>query len=63
MSKRIMVDMYLTLLHHGHIRLLKWATLLGYVVVAFTTYDEVVEVENFTTKLNYADRRKIALAI
>ena len=33
-KKRIMVDMSATLIHHGHIRLLKKASELGEVIVA-----------------------------
>lgn len=36
---RVMVDMSATLLHHGHIRLLKKAHEIGQVVVALTTDD------------------------
>ena len=38
---RIMVDMSATLIHHGHVRLLKKASELGTVVVALTTDEEV----------------------
>jgi cytidyltransferase-like protein len=41
MSKRIMVDMSATLIHHGHVRLLKKAAELDNVVVALTTNEEV----------------------
>ena len=41
MSKRIMVDMSATLLHHGHVRLLRKASELGQVIVALTTDEEV----------------------
>lgn len=39
--KRIMVDMSATLIHHGHIRLLRSAKEHGYVVVALTTDEEI----------------------
>ena len=38
---RVMVDMSATLIHHGHIRLLKKAAEIGEVVVALTSDDEV----------------------
>ena len=38
---RVMVDMSATLIHHGHIRLLKKAAEIGDVVVALTTDDEI----------------------
>lgn len=41
MKKRIMVDMSATLIHHGHVRLLKQANEMGHVVVALTTDDEI----------------------
>lgn len=40
---RVMVDMSATLIHHGHIRLLKKAAEIGDVVVALTTDDEIKE--------------------
>ena len=39
---RIMVDMSATLIHHGHIRLLKKAAELGDVVVALTSDAEAL---------------------
>ena len=38
---RIMVDMSATIIHHGHIKLLKKASKLGIVVVGLTTDDEI----------------------
>ena len=38
---RILVDMSATLIHHGHVRLLKKAKELGTVVVALTTDEEL----------------------
>jgi len=59
MAKRIMVDMSATLLHHGHIRLLKKARELGTVVVALTTDEEVQKTKGYTPELNYEERREI----
>lgn len=59
MSKRIMVDMSATLLHHGHVRLLKKAAELGAVVVALTTDDEVKKTKGYTPELSYDERREI----
>lgn len=63
MSKRIMVDMSATLLHHGHIRLLRKAAGLGSVVVALTTDDEVKKTKGYTPELTYEQRREILEAI
>ncbi|MDO9366612.1 MAG: adenylyltransferase/cytidyltransferase family protein [Methylotenera sp.] len=61
--KRIMVDMSATLVHHGHIRLLKAAKALGTVIVALTTDDEIRTKKGYTPELNYAERSEILEAI
>ena len=57
MEKRILVDMSATLIHHGHIRLLKKASELGRVIVALTTDDEIQTKKGYTAELNYAERK------
>ncbi|MDR2161804.1 MAG: adenylyltransferase/cytidyltransferase family protein [Desulfovibrio sp.] len=59
MSKRIMVDMSATLLHHGHIRLLRKAAELGAVVVTLTTDEEVIKTKGYVPELNYEERKEI----
>lgn len=61
--KRIMVDMSATLIHHGHIRLLKAAKALGTVIVALTTDDEIRTKKGYTPELNFAERSEILEAI
>lgn len=58
-----MVDMSATLLHHGHVRLLKKASELGSVVVALTTDEEVKKTKGYTPELSYAERKEILEAI
>ena len=55
--------MSLTVLHHGHIRLLKKASELGSVIVALTTDDEIIKYKGFTPDLNYEQRKEIVLSI
>ena len=62
-NKRVMVDMSCTLLHHGHIRLLKKAAELGEVIVALTTDNEIIMKKGYTPELNFEERREILLAI
>lgn len=52
-----------TLLHHGHIRLLKAAKQLGTVVVALTTDDEIRKKKGYDPELSYAERKEILEAI
>ena len=61
--KRVMVDMSCTLLHHGHIRLLRKAADLGNVIVALTTDDEILMKKGYTPELRFDERKEILLAI
>ena len=61
--KRVLVDMSLTALHHGHIRLLQKASLLGHVVVALCADDEILKAKGFIPILSFKHRKEIALAI
>ena len=61
--KRIMVDMSATLIHHGHIRLLKKASEFGFVVVALTTDKEIINKKKFFPELNFSEREEVLSAI
>ena len=61
--KRIMVDMSATLIHHGHIRILKKASNFGSVIVALTTDEEIKKKKNYIPELNFNERREILEAI
>lgn len=63
MTKRIMVDMSATLIHHGHIRLLKQASELGKVIVALTTDEEIESKKGYTSELSYLERKEVLDAI
>lgn len=58
-----MVDMSATLIHHGHIRLLKNASEIGDVVVALTTDDEIKQKKGYTPELNFEERKEILESI
>ena len=58
-----MVDMSCTLLHHGHIRLLKKAAELGKVIVALTIDEEILKIKGYTPELNFMERKEILLAM
>ena len=61
--KRIMVDMSATLIHHGHIRLLKAAKQHGNVVIALTTDEEIETHKGYKPELDFKSRREILEAI
>lgn len=58
-----MVDMSATLIHHGHIRLLKKASAYGDVIVGLTTDDEIRTKKGYEPELNYEQRKEILEAI
>ncbi len=57
--KRILVDMSATLIHHGHVRLLKQASQYGYVIVALTTDDEIAKKKGYVPEIAFEDRKEI----
>jgi glycerol-3-phosphate cytidylyltransferase len=61
--RRVMVDMSATLLHHGHIRLLRIAKTYGYVVVALTTDEDVRNKKGYEPELDFQSRREILESI
>ena len=62
-TPRVMVDMSATLVHHGHVRLLKAAKDLGTVIVALTTDDEVRSRKGYQPELAFEQRREVLEAI
>ncbi len=61
--KRIMVDMSATIIHHGHIRLLKKAKEYGKVIVGLTTDEEILQKKGYEPELNFEQRKEILEAI
>jgi glycerol-3-phosphate cytidylyltransferase len=57
--KRVLVDMSATLLHHGHVRLIKAASRHGKVIVALTTDDEILKVKGYQPELKFEERKEI----
>ena len=62
-NKRVMVDMSATLIHHGHIRLLKKASEYGDVVVGLTTDDEILAKKGYQPELPFENRKEILEAL
>ena len=58
-----MVDMSATLLHHGHIRLLKKASLLGNVIVGLSTDEDIYKIKGYKPELDFKQRKEILLGI
>lgn len=62
-NKKILVDMTCSILHHGHIRLLKKASKYGKVIVALTSDKEVIKHKKFRPPLNFNQRKEILSSI
>jgi len=58
-----MVDMSATLIHHGHVRLLKKASKYGKVIVALVTDKEIKKFKGYKPELNYSQRKEIMRSI
>ena len=63
MSTRVMVDMSVTLLHHGHIRLLRKAAKYGEVVVGLSTDEDIEKYKGHTPLLTWEFRKEILESI
>ena len=61
--KKVCVDMSCSLIHHGHIRLLKKAKKFGKVYVALTSDKEIKKNKKIVPELNYSNRKEILLSI
>lgn len=61
--KRILVDMSATLIHHGHVRLLRQAKKHGRVIVALTKDEEIEKKKGYVPELPFEFRKEILLAI
>lgn len=61
--KKVLVDMSATLIHHGHIRLLKKASEIGEVIVGLTSDEEIKLKKGYVPELNFNQRKEILLSI
>ena len=62
-DKKILVDMTCSILHHGHIRLLKKASKYGKVIVALTSDKDVKKYKKFNSPLKFNHRKEVLLSI
>ena len=61
--KNILVDMSATIIHHGHIRLLKKASQLGLVTIALTIDEEILKYKGYYPELKFQERKEILESI
>lgn len=63
MKKKILVDLSATILHHGHIRLLKKAAKFGKVIIALTTDKEIFRHKGYLPEIKFKFRKEILESI
>jgi len=63
MKKKILVDLSATILHHGHIRLIKKASKFGKVFIGLTTDKEIKKYKGYTPEIKYIFRKEILESI
>ena len=63
MKKKILVDMSCTILHHGHIRLIKKASNYGNVYIALTTDKEIKKYKGYVPEIKFKFRKEILSSI
>ena len=61
--KKILVDMYCTLIHHVHIRLIKKAKKYGKVFIALCSDQEIKKKKKIIPELKYSHRKEIVSSI
>ena len=61
--KNVLVDMSATIIHHGHIRLLKKASKIGLVIIALTIDDEILKHKGYYPELKFKERKEILESI
>tara|TARA_B100000945_G_scaffold318310_1_gene322878 strand:+ start:748 stop:1137 length:390 start_codon:yes stop_codon:yes gene_type:complete len=62
-NNKVFVDLSCTLIHHGHIRLLKKASKFGKVIVGLTTDKEIKKHKGYIPELSFKFRKEILQSI
>ena len=63
MKKKICVDMSCSIIHNGHIRLLKKASKFGSVVIDLTSDEDIKKYKKLIPELNFKQRKEILESI
>ena len=61
--KKILVDMSATIIHHGHVRLLKKASKYGSVIVGLTSDKEIKKYKKIIPEIKFEFRKEILNSI
>lgn len=62
-KKNILLDMSCSILHHGHIRLIKKASKYGKLIISLTTDKDLWKYKKIKPELNFKQRKEILFAL
>ena len=62
-KKRVLLDMSCSLIHHGHIRLIKKAAKYGDLIISLTTDKDLKKFKKIQPELCFSHRKEILLSI
>jgi len=61
--KNVLLDMSCSLLHHGHIRLIKRASRFGKLIISLTVDKDLIKYKKIKPELNFKQRKEILQGI
>ena len=61
--KKVLLDMSCSIIHHGHIRLIKKAAKYGDLVISLTSDKDLKKFKNLHPELSFSQRKEILLSI
>ena len=62
-KKKVLLDMSCSIIHHGHIRLIKKAARYGDLIVSLTSDKDLKKFKKIQPELNFSQRKEILLSI
>ena len=62
-SKNVLLDMSCSLIHHGHVRIIKKASKYGKLIISLTTDSDLKKYKKIIPELNFSQRKEILNAL
>ena len=63
LKKKVLLDMSCSIIHHGHIRLIKKAAKYGDLIVSLTSDKDLKKFKNIQPELNFSQRKEVLTSI
>lgn len=62
-KKKVLLDMSCSIIHHGHIRLIKKAARYGDLIISLTSDKDLKKFKKIQPELNFSQRKEILMSI